>query len=152
MSLLAHQTETEKRAIFRIDVFCAFPPITRLSRLGWNFQKFCTAAAACRKSLHGEIFSPFGRIAQEKVAKKHWPDADTYILLSPINDKTCDDGSKKCNFYGVANGGWDYDHGVCSSRIERRVSINWFEEDTDRRDGYQEDDLLTALVCIYIKL
>ena len=96
-----------------------------------------------------EISSPFGRIAREEVAKKHWPDADTYILLSPINDKTCDDGSKKCNFYGVANGGWDYDHGVCSSRIERRVSINWFEEDTDRRDGYQEDDLLTALVCIY---
>ena len=67
--------------------------------------------------------------------------------MSPINDKTCDDGSKKCNFYGVANGGWDYDHGVCSSRIEKRVSINWFETDTDRRDGFQDDDLLTALVC-----
>ena len=88
------------------------------------------------------LFSYFGRIAKGKVAKGHWPDADTYILLGPNNDKS------RGNFYGIANGGWEYDHGVCSSKIEKRVSINWFETDTDMSDGYQDDDLLTALVCI----
>jgi len=85
----------------------------------------------------------FGRIAKEKVAKGHWPDADTYILLGPKNDKS------RGNFYGVANGGWNYDEGVCSSRIEKRVSINWFETDTNLNDGYQDDDLLTALTVVH---
>jgi len=85
----------------------------------------------------------FGRIAKDKVARGHWPDADTYILLGPKNDKS------RGNFYGVANAGWNYDEGVCSSRIEKRVSINWFETDTNLRDGYQDDDLLTALTVVH---
>merc|ERR1712212_215558 len=85
----------------------------------------------------------FGRIAKDKVAKGQWPDADTYILLGPKNDKS------RGNFYGVANGGWNYDEGVCSSRIEKRVSINWFETDTNLNDGYQDDDLLTALTVVH---
>ena len=90
--------------------------------------------------------SYFGRIAADKVARRQWPDADTYILLGPKNDKS------RGNFYGIANGGWNYGHGVCSSNIARRVSINWFETDTNYNDGIQEDDLLTALVrdCLQV--
>ena len=73
------------------------------------------------------------------MARGLWPDADTYILLGPKNDN---------GFYGIANSGWEYNNGVCSTDISRRVSINWFETDTNYNDGIQEDDLLTALVVI----
>jgi len=82
----------------------------------------------------------FGNIAAQKVASGEWPDADTYILLGPKNS----DG-----FYGIANSGWSYGYGVCASKIERRVSINWFETDENFRDGYQDDDLLTALTVVH---
>ena len=92
-------------------------------------------------SLHSIILccSGFGRIAAQKVASREWPDADTYILLGPKNSK---------GFYGIANSGWSYGSGICSSNIAKRVSINWFETDTNYRDGIQDDDLLTALVCM----
>lgn len=86
-------------------------------------------------------FSKFGRIAAEKVASGEWPDADTYILLGPRNSG---------GLYGIANEGWEYGYGVCASKIENRVSINWYETDTNRHDGYQDDDLLTALVSSLI--
>lgn len=79
----------------------------------------------------------FGQIAKRMVGSGQWPDADTYILLGPQNAN---------GFYGIANSGWSYGSGVCSTRIEKRVSINWFETDTNYSDGYQDDDLLTALV------
>lgn len=86
-----------------------------------------------------DLFRAFGEIAKKKVASGQWPDADTYILLSPKNDG---------RLYGKAQLGWIAGYGVCSSRIEKRVSINWFETDTYLKDGYQDDDLLTALVTI----
>ena len=85
------------------------------------------------------FISAFGKIAKNKVASGEWPDADTYILLSPKND-----GS----LYGKANPGWLWGYGVCSNRIEKRVSISWFETDTNFKDGYQGDDLLTAPVIL----
>jgi len=67
----------------------------------------------------------------------------TPTYLGPTNDKS------RGNFYGIANGGWNYGEGVCSSRIEKRVSINWFETDENLNDGYHEDDLLTALTVVH---
>ena len=64
------------------------------------------------------------------------PDAHTYIFLSPKNEG---------GLYGIANGGWNYGYGVCAQNIVRRASINWYE--TDNR---YDDDLLTALVIIFI--
>ena len=80
----------------------------------------------------------FGQEAAKKVKAGIWPKADTYILLGPNN---------KDGFYGVANGGWELNGGVCSTNVAKKVSINWYEASTYKTRGYS-DDLLTALVIL----
>jgi len=81
----------------------------------------------------------FGQEAAKKVAAGIWPKADTYILLGPNN---------KDGFYGVANGGWNLNEGVCSTDVAKKVSINWYETSNWKTRGYS-DDLLTALTVVH---
>lgn len=81
----------------------------------------------------------FGQEAAKKVAAGTWPQADTYILLGPEN---------KNGFYGVANGGWNLNEGVCSTNVAKKVSINWYETSTWNTKDYA-DDLLTALTVVH---
>jgi len=81
----------------------------------------------------------FGQEAAKKVKAGIWPKADTYILLGPNN---------KDGFYGVANGGWELNGGVCSTNVAKKVSINWYETSTYKTRGYS-DDLLTALTVVH---
>ena len=76
----------------------------------------------------------FGRHAARMVRSGQWPNADTYVLLGTLNDR----------LKGIANGGWELDEGVCSTRIEKRVSINWYAN-----NAWYSDDLLTALVMLF---
>ena len=81
----------------------------------------------------GRNINVFGRHAARMVRSGQWPNADTYVLLGTLNDR----------LKGIANGGWELDEGVCSTRIEKRVSINWYETTEE-----YSDDLLTALVML----
>jgi len=92
-----------------------------------------------RVLIAGSNIGPFGQYAAKMVAAGTWPQADTYILLGPKNQK---------DFYGVANGGWNLNEGVCSTNVEKKVSINWYEASTDKTEGYS-DDLLTALTVVH---
>jgi len=81
----------------------------------------------------------FGQKAAEKVSAGKWPEADTYILLGPVNDN---------GFYGAAKLGWELNEGVCSTNVAKKVSVNWYERSSSNTEDYS-DSLLTALTVVH---